>query len=87
MADELARERPDVLVADYFLLGAIAAAERAADPTAVLVHNALVAALTSPATDCRQTSDTSVRRSTKPGPRRGNHPGRPTTGGHWCWSV
>jgi MGT family glycosyltransferase len=41
MADELARECPDVAVADYYLLGAIAAAERAGVPTAVLVHNAM----------------------------------------------
>jgi MGT family glycosyltransferase len=41
MANELARERPDVAVADYFLLGAVAAAERAGVPTAVLVHNAM----------------------------------------------
>ncbi len=41
MAAELARERPDVAVADYLLLGAVAAAERAGVPTAVLVHNAM----------------------------------------------
>jgi hypothetical protein len=41
MGDELARERPDVAVADYYLLGAIAAAERTGVPTAVLVHNAM----------------------------------------------
>lgn len=40
-AAELARERPDVAVVDYYLLGAIAAAERAGVPTAVLVHNAM----------------------------------------------
>ncbi len=41
MAAELAREPPDVAVADHYLLGAIAAAERAGIPTAVLVHNAM----------------------------------------------
>ena len=37
---QLPRERPDVVVADHFLLGAVAAAERAGVPIAVLVHNA-----------------------------------------------
>ncbi len=41
MASELQRTRADVVVADYFLLGAIAAAERAGVPVAVLVHNAM----------------------------------------------
>jgi len=38
-AAEIARSRPDAVVADYFLLGAIAAAEQARVPIGVLVHN------------------------------------------------
>lgn len=40
-AREILRERPDILAADYFLLGAMAAGEAAGISTAVLVHNAM----------------------------------------------
>ncbi len=40
MAAEIVREVPDVVVADFFLLGALAAGEGAGLPTAALVHNA-----------------------------------------------
>ena len=40
MAGEVAREAPDVVVADFFLFGALAAGEGAGLPTAALVHNA-----------------------------------------------
>lgn len=37
---ELPRERPDMVVSDFFLLGALAAAEAARIPVVALVHNA-----------------------------------------------
>jgi MGT family glycosyltransferase len=40
VAAQLADDRPDALVADYLLLGALAAAERGEVPAGVLVHNA-----------------------------------------------
>ena len=42
VAAELARRRPQVLVCDFFLLGALAAGEGAGVPTAALVHNSSV---------------------------------------------
>ena len=39
-AAEIRRDPPDVLASDYYLLGAIAAAEQAGTASAVLVHNA-----------------------------------------------
>lgn len=40
LAAELVEQRPDAVVVDYYLLGALAAAEQAGVPTGVLVHNA-----------------------------------------------
>ena len=40
VAGELQRERADVVVSDFFLLGALAAAEASGVPAAALVHNA-----------------------------------------------
>jgi MGT family glycosyltransferase len=39
LAAELAQDRPDAVVVDYYLLGALAAAEQAGLATGVLVHN------------------------------------------------
>jgi hypothetical protein len=41
-SSQLAAVRPDVVVADYFLLGALAAAEHARVPTAALVHTSSI---------------------------------------------
>ena len=41
-SSQLASVRPDVVVADYFLLGALAAAEHAGVPTAALVHTSSI---------------------------------------------